>query len=281
MKINLLVFVLIALLATGCNTENKVVENPVGDNPVGENPGDNPGDENPGDNPGDTPPPVAVQKKGWYLRTVATAKLPDGRTFKHNSAGVFGELDESEAGKDRHDISSYGKAILQVRFVNKKIDNDSEYFSDYRHYDGQNKKEVWTFLVKNEYSVDLSNAALKIDVEKMRDVFKKVGESPYIEEIADKNDDKRQQLVLVDVDNQQTYSYDELETANLTMDGKHTRTFRWVLGSVDSSDMQPLSSTEIASASEKRSARSLSRKIHSDFTPGTAAGTSKFGTPPE
>ena len=264
MKTRLCILAVTALLATGCGTGSSTDHSGGNNPPAGNNPGnDNPGNDNPGTHP------VTLEKKGWYLRTVATAKLPDGRTFKHNTAGVFGELDESKAGKDRHDISSYGKAILQVRFVNGRIADSGEFYSDYRHYDGQNKKEVWTFLVKNEYSVDLSHAALKIDVEKMRDVFKKRGGSPYIEKIATQNSDKRSQLVLVDVDNQQTYSYNDLETANLTMDGKHTRTFRWVLGSVDVSDMQLLDSDIETMGAEN------------EFIAPSSTDVSKFGTPPE
>lgn len=282
MKIKLFALILTALLATGCNTDSTPVDNPTNKPPVGSNPGDNPGnnpnnpgDDNPGDeDPGDTSPPAvepAAKKVGWYLRTTAKAELPDGRTFEHTTAGVFGELDDSEDGKDRHDIASYGKAVFQVRLINDELGKDVQYFSDYRKYDGYDKKQVWTFQIKNQYDTDLSSASLKIDVEQMRNVLRKEGESRFIETLA-KNDDKRSQLVLVDVDNQKTYSYSELKTANLSMDGKHTRTFRWVLGGVDNADLEPLQAKVSTLSAEQ---------TESDFTPRTTNSTSKFGTPPE
>jgi len=210
-------------------------------------------------------------KKGWYLRTTVTAVQPDGTTLSHKTAGVFGELSESDAGKDKHDIPSYGAASLQVRFINEHLSREDEYFSDYRHYDGNEKKESWTFVVKNEYTtppINLANASLKIDVEPMREVFQKEGNFQYIEKVAEADQDKRTQLALIDLDNQRVYRYDEWPTLDLSMDGKHTRTFRWVLGTPDQSDMTMPSGAKTALNIDVFSVRKTVR-------------TSKFGMPPE
>jgi len=268
----------------GCNSGGTTHEEPVADNPSqqpgeapDQNPGENP-DDNPGDNPGENPdagnpPPVAVQSVGWYMRTVTTASLPDGTTVTHNTAGVFGELDESKEGKDRHDIASYGKATLQSVFVNDNIDAENTYFSDYRHY-GENGKEVWTFQVKNQQNINLKDAALHFDVEGPYDVYPNTKErSPRYTEKLSQDKSKKERLTLVDVDNQRTYSYDELKTADLSMDGEHIRTFRWVLGDVDQEDMAPLAKIST------RSQKSVDVKEEAFTQSKTDNGT--FGLPPE
>jgi len=276
MKTNIKLLLTLLLLGTlaGCTDSGTKQDDTIADNPVhqpGDNPGDNPDEERP------TPiPPVVVKPSGWYMRTVTTASLPDGTTFTHKSAGVFGELDESQDGKDRHDIASYDKAVLQAVFVNDNIDPQNTYYSDYRHY-GQNGKEVWTFQVKNQQTTDLSNAAIHFEVEGPYTVYKNTKEtSPRYIEKASKDESKKRALTLVDVDNQRTYSYEELKTADLNMDGKHTRTFRWVLGDVDDADIEPLQ-TKVSTIS----LRSASAKSTvDDFSP-TIANGSKFGMPPE
>ena len=278
MKKQLYILAILALLVGGC--ENGT---PPGDGPVATNPtapvqqpdqpiDDNPGAEEPDEGEGDNPPPEGTQpqakKVGWYLRTTATVTSSSGNTYRHDTAGVFGELKESAEGKDRHDISSYGKAVLQIRFVNEEIAPGEEYYSDYRHYEGSDKKEVWTFIVKNETGEDLSNASLKLNVEQMRDVLKKKGDFHYIEKVATSGD-KCNNLVLVDVDNQQTYNCTEISQIPLSMDGKHIRTFRWVLGSVEQKDMETLQNVSTQSTATQ-----------SVYAPRATDG-SKFGLPPE
>lgn len=288
MKTNIKLLLTLLLLGTltGCTDGGTKQDGANGDNPT-HKPGNNP-DQKPGDNPtstptdtpvenpdDDTPPPVVTQQSGWYMRTVTTASLPDGTTFTHKTAGVFGELDESKDGKDRHDIPSYDKAVLQSVFVNDNIDPQNTYYSDYRHY-GQSGKEVWTFQVKNQQTTNLANAAIHFEVEGPYTVYRNTKEtSPrYIEQLS-KDDSKKRALTLVDVDNQRTYSYDELKTADLSMDGKHTRTFRWVLGDVSNEDMQPLQANVSTQSLQGQS----TQNAESDFIPAPSDGT--FGTPPE
>jgi len=77
-------------------------------------------------------------------------------------------------------------------------------------------------------------------------------------------------MILVDVDNQIVYNYEELKTAQLNMDGLHTRTFRWVLGEVSQEDYAPL----ITSTSFGKQLSLLTKRAKS-------LSSSKFGLPPQ
>jgi len=218
-------------------------------------------------------PPAMTHKAGWYMRTVVQAILPDGKVYEHKTAGVFGELEDSSDRRDGHDIESYGSAILQIVFINNRVDISKKYFSDYRAFSGNDSKRVWTFLVKNDLNPDLSHADLKISVEKLRDVFRKEGERLFSETVSN-DQSKRQALKLVDVDNQKVYSYDELQNTTLNMDGKRERTFRWVLnGTVDSSDMEPPKVIDVIVTGGASAASSAMQTRET--------GSSKFGLPPE
>jgi len=181
---------------------------------------------------------------GWYMRTRVSATTDDGTVYTHNTAGVFGKLKQSKNKKDRHDISSYAPATLQVVFphYNWNEGEAGDYWSDYRRYNKRktNKRVVYTFQVKNQGNVDLSNADIEIKLDDAIDInyVKENGNVRYIEKGT--NPEIKQKFTLVDVDNERTYSVDELEYANLNMDGNHTRTFRWVRGRVKKKDFKPV-----------------------------------------
>ncbi len=180
---------------------------------------------------------------GWYMRTKVYATAQDGTVYRHESAGVFGKLREAKRGRDIHDIPGYGAAILQVVFPHYDWgDVSGDYFTDYRKWKRKRvgKRAVWTFLVRNQHTVNLANAPLKIVVEGAQhlDSVKENGRVRYIETRRDPK--LRAALTLVDVDNNRTYRVDELEDAQLGMQGLHTRTFRWVLGKVRKKDFEPL-----------------------------------------
>ena len=59
------------------------------------------------------------------------------------------------------------------------------------------------------------------------------------------------------------------------MDGVHTRTFRWVLGSVDSSDY-----TALAKTTSTQTAKSTESSDEDGFTETTKT-TGTFGLPPQ
>ena len=185
-----------------------------------------------------------VKYAGWYMRTKVSATADDGTVYSHNSAGVFGKLKQSRYKKDRHDIPSYGAAALQIVFphYNWGEEDSGDYWSDYRKYKKKrvNKRVVYTFQVKNQKTVNLSNADLKITLDDAINVnfVKEHGNVHYTENGT--NPDIKQAFTLVDVDNNQTYQPDELQYADLSMDGKHTRTFRWVRGRVKKKDFKPV-----------------------------------------
>ena len=184
---------------------------------------------------------------GWYMRTKVYAITEDGKKYSHTTAGIFGKLKQSRWKKDVHDIPAFASATFQVVFPHLNWGEDSgDYLSNYYKYTKRrkNKRAVWTFQVKNQHGVDLSNAALRIELEGAQNVeyVKENGQVRYIATTLDP--EKRERLTLVDVDNHKTYSVDELEDADLSMDGKHVRTFRWVMGRVKKRDFKPLPTAE-------------------------------------
>ena len=221
-------------------------------------------------------PPAVVdpyKTAGWYGKTEVTATAPDGTIYSHTTAGVFGELVQSSDDQDQHDIPGYGPSLLQVIFVpDFSTDTETGYFSDYRKYDESNTKQSWTFLVKNQNTIDLSTAPITISLPAIHDVrYKDDNGSITYKESSESNVTLLNQLTLVDVDNTTTYTVAELETATLNMDGKHIRTFRWVLGAVDQDDYNPLPAPQRAAA----------RNAAPTFQAAPAKSGGKFGLPPQ
>jgi len=221
-----------------------------------------------------TPKPDPYKVAGWYAKTEVSATAADGKVYSHKTAGVFGELVQSDDAKDQHDISAYGTAIFQVVFPQTEwSDDNGDYFSNYQHFDKESTaKRVWTFQIKNQHTVNLANAPITINLEGTYDVEYRDdrGRVEY-QESSDVNVSRVTALMLVDVDNQVEYTVDELATANLTMDGKHTRTFRWVLGTTDATDYEPLPAPQ----------RAAGRTAASEFKAAPPRqGGGKFGLPP-
>ena len=80
-------------------------------------------------------PPVAPYiTAGWYGKTKVTLDA-NGKIYTHNTAGVFGELVQSEEGKDLHDIPNYGPSTFQIVFPQTEWgDDNGDYFSNYQKY---------------------------------------------------------------------------------------------------------------------------------------------------
>lgn len=208
---------------------------------------------------------TTLTKEGWYMRTTVKATTSDGKVYEHKTAGVFGELSDSEAGKDSHDIPSMGNAKLYVLFTPDWETENTTYFSDYHRY-GESDPRVWTFQVVSPFS----DAALTLNVDGVFDVYKKAGE-PFVERPSS-DESLKNTLHLVDLDNQRVYTYDELANADLTMDGKTARSFRWVIGSVSDQDMElPLK----LQAGESKTA------LQADFVEQPLKSQNGFGLPPE
>jgi len=211
---------------------------------------------------------------GWYMRIKVKATAPDGKVYTHNTAGVFGKLKQSRYKKDMHDIPSYGPAILQVVFPKTDLGEDSgDYFSDYRKWtrEKSNKRVVYTFQIKNQHTVDLSHADIQITLKGQQNVAftEKDGVVSYVEKKY--KGGKRRAYNLVDVDNQKVYPFLKVKRADLNMDGKHTRTFRWVRGEVKPRDLKPLTPAPTSQ---------MAAMAAPEFTPATASA-GKFGLPPQ
>lgn len=220
----------------------------------------------------------SVSLAQWYARTTVSAVNPDTQTFiSHKTAGVFGQLNKSSDGKDQHDIIGMGteSATLEVVFPqNEWNDANGDYFSDYHSV--KEGGDSWTFQVKNMYNpdrpVDLSNEAITIALDGVYIVEYTIvnGSTRYSEKL-NSADERLEDLTLIDLDNKVAYTLSELPNAEITMDGMHIRTFKWVLGEVTESDYEPLT-TSVA-------ARSMSLKSMA-VSSGTVSD-SKFGLPPQ
>ncbi len=265
----------LALLLNGCGDGGTEAGDPVSENPVV------PIAVTPDPVVPTEPVPVVDPYKtaGWYGKTQVSATDSNGEIYRHTSAGVFGELVQSDDAKDQHDIPAMGSSIFKVIFpqADWADEDNGEYFSDYRQYDPDStEKQVWTFQVKNEEIVDLSNAPISIGLQGIFDVqYKEENGKVTYKESTDVNQTILNNLHLVDVDNARDYTVGELQTANLTMDGVHTRTFRWVLGSVDSSDY-----TALAKTTSTQTAKSTESSDEDGFTETTKT-TGTFGLPPQ
>ena len=231
-----------------------------------------------------TPPapiPDPYKSAGWYAKTEVKAIASDGTVYEHKTAGVFGALVQSSDAKDRHDIPGYAPALFQVIFLPEfSTDTSIGYFSEYKNFDenATNAKKVWTFQIKNQNTVDLSGDKIAITLNGVYNV-KYRDDRGKVEFLESKttSTDKLGKLTLIDVDFQVHYSVSQLANANLTMTDSagnpvHTRTFRWVLGSVETTDYTALPAPK----------RSAGRAGSSDFTLATKTEeTGKFGLPPK
>ncbi|WP_292656517.1 hypothetical protein [Nitratifractor sp.] len=185
-----------------------------------------------------------IEDAGWYMRIKAYATAENGTVYKHDDAGVFGELKGSCNGKDRHDIPAYGPAIFQVVFPHyhwgEKYSGD--YWSDYRQYKKRRRfrSSMWTFQIKNQRGVDLSNARFRVEIDDAK-VIKSVRENDGLHYRVSGTDPRiKAQFTLVDVDENRTYRLDELKEIDFSMEGKHIRTFRLIRGSVGILSFEPV-----------------------------------------
>ena len=227
------------------------------------------------------PTPDPYKTAGWYGKTQVSATASDGTVYAHKTAGVFGELVQSDDAKDQHDINGYGSAIFQVVFPQTEWEDDNgDYFSNYQNYDEEsNEKRVWTFQIKNQHTVNLASASISISLDGVYDVkYKEENGKVEYKESKDVNKTMISNLTLVDVDNQTEYAATDLNTTTLGMDGLHTRTFRWVLGAVDSSDYAALAKTSAMQTKSFSTDETVTFKTQSADVPQSGG---KFGLPPQ
>lgn len=232
------------------------------------------------------PTTPAREPDGWYMRTVVKATTPEGKTYVHQTAGVFGELRESSDGDDKHDIPAFGAAALYVVFPKIK-ENDSleDYFSDYHHYATEEpndpERQTWMFQIKNEAYDDLSDATFDLSIEGPYKVYKKPNSVGYDEEV-DTESDTLRQLSLVDLDTHKIYTYDEAKQKHFKMRGRKVRTFRWVLGGVQASQMRADRVQKLAEEALKKQQAQRAQAYDSMMAEGIPAKPQggKFGLPP-
>ena len=237
---------------------------------------ENPKVDNPGTD-GDVvvqPKPVNSYKRaGWYGKTKVSLDH-NGKIYTHETAGVFGELVQSSEGQDQHDIPVFGTGTFQIVFPHDDwADANGDYFSNYKAYD--DAKKSWTFQLK---AAGVSNDPITINLDELHDVkYKEENGRVVYKESSENNQSRRAELTLVDVDNSTAYTLEELQTTDLKMDNKKTRTFKWVVGPVDASDYE---AAIITSQSSARSASRVAPQTFDEATTKTTQGGGKFGLPP-
>lgn len=212
----------------------------------------------------------------WYARTTVSAVNPETQTvISHKTAGIIGQLNESSDGKDRHDIIGMGTetATLEVVFPQNEWGSaNGDYFSDYHSV--KVGKDSWIFQVKNmNNNIDLKDQAITIALEGIYTVESTIvnGSTRYSETL-NRADEKLGELTLIDLDNSVAYAVSELSNAEITMDGKHTRTFKWVLGAVIEADYD----VPVTTSSTAKSMSFKSAVVNSE-----TVSNSKFGLPPQ
>jgi len=278
-KILLSHIIILALILGGCQE---------GGDPVGADPVNPPVVVEP--DPTEPKPPVDTYKvAGWYGKTQVSAIASNGLIYSHKTAGIFGELVQSDEEKDKHDIKSYGPSIFQVVFPQTEwSDEDNGYYlSNYKNYSVDSaEKKVWTFEVRHDVhqddfgtSIDLKNANISITLDAVYDVtyIEKNGKVTY-KDVKATTSDIADTLHLVDLDNDTGYTLTELKTANLNMDGQTVRNFRWVLGSVDSSDYQKTKVAMKKTTSFTKTETFTGKTVQITDEPRTGG---KFGLPPQ
>ena len=235
------------------------------------------------------------QSAGWYGKTKISVNFTDidnsVKVLKHTTAGVFGELKQSSDDKDQHDVPGYGPAVFQIIMIPEfSTDTSAGFFTEYKNYNPENSdKKVWTFQIKQQSSIclevnpddsskcnrwmDLKDSPIAINLEGVYDVeYRDDRGSVEYKESSTVDTEKVIALTLVDVDIGTKYTVEELASANLTMNGLHVRTFRWVVGPVDSTDYEALSSPQ----------RAARRTASSEFQVAPDSNTGgKFGLPPQ
>ena len=183
---------------------------------------------------GNTPTRVEVRPHTISLsdvyKTSVSATDANGQTYVHGTAGVFGELKQSVDGKDQHDIPVFSGGTITLVFPQTEWDgNNGDYFTDYRANSAEGEKRTWTFQIKS--SSTLANAPIVISLEGMYDVmYLEENNRILYKESLGSDQSKKESIRLIDVDNGTTYTYAQLQTAQLNMGGlKHIRSR--VLGS--------------------------------------------------
>jgi len=193
-------------------------------------------------------------------------------------------LVDSNVNIDQHDIPGFGSSILQVVFPQDDGSTNADFFSNYQSFDGDaDTKRNWTFTIKNQQKPDLKNAPITISLPSIQKVtYKKVKGQIIYDKKELLDNDKKDELTLIDVDNNTVYTVNQLETANLTMQGLHTRTFAWEMGTSEPADyVAPAVGPEDVNIATNfaTETNNISTDSTNSFDAPRAGG--KFGLPPQ
>lgn len=168
----------------------------------------------------------------WYLRL--TVVSPDDSSLR-DKGNVLGQLDDSESGKDSHDLielNPFASPYLTLVFPHEEWLDPGNYSSDYHATDADNADEwVFDILSDDAYrNITLYWDPVKL-VERMDDaVSGKKGSNKSSK--MDSADDLIERMWLEDtLTGERIYAIDsgQLQSYTFNMEGENTRSFRWVM----------------------------------------------------
>lgn len=180
--------------------------------------------------------PVVETTNGWYVSTrVSVSDTANSVTIGGTNPAVFGKLDESSDGYDKHDVAPYGSVVgKQASLVFIHTDwkeRSGEYHTNYHDTKGADK-DSWEMTVFS--SVDNAEVTLKWDG--LYELKKAEGKTLYSEtRVLDS--DTLANLKLVDtVTGEETAAVTngKLNTYSFTMGAdESSRIFIWQQGAVE------------------------------------------------
>jgi hypothetical protein len=214
----------------------------------------------------------------WYVSVrVSVVNPATGTVHVSDNPAVFGKLEQSEDGRDRHDIKPYG-SIVRARaaagFIHDDWGDDSgQYLSDYRKSGSQT--DTWVMTVFSS----VPGGVVTLKWNGLYELTENTAGSgfPFLQE---KRLDSRtlEDLSLIDLDTGEiipAITDGALNTYAFTMDGATSRNFRWVLGPIknkyfDNEDNLSLLVMDAEKAAKKEALEARANE----------RATSKFGAPP-
>jgi len=201
--------------------------------------------------------PAVADKKAkksteWYLKTTVEVTDPEtGRIIRDTRSGVLGQLAESEAGFDRHDVPAYASTTdsrAAIVFIQGEDWDEmaGEYLSNYHKNDS--KKDSWVFTVHSSLSPE--TVTLHWDGLFELSQYEQNGVIRYTSTQTSDNVILKK-LSLVDLQtgeviqalakNKDRKKYGaEFNSYTFSMNGETRRDFRWVLGKVRKSHFEPV-----------------------------------------
>lgn len=185
-------------------------------------------------------------QKQWYLSNTVSVIDMDGTEYKGINAAIMGKLTESSDGYDKHDITPFVSLTgskAAVYFIQNNWGNRSgEYHSDYHSVNAQNDSWVMTIVST------VKGGKVTLNWDGLYALTSNEHDNGLITYQEKRTLDSRtlDNLHLIDLETLEVIeavsAEGELNSYTFYMkEGKTSRQFRWVLGSINASYFEPAS----------------------------------------